>query len=240
MNKYVTDALTYAGQGSELWEKMRLGKFTASGIGALMTEPRSKADKDAGKLSQTAYKYVIEKAIEAITGQSHDESYGRAIDWGNEWESHSLDELNKALLAAGHVFTMEKKPAFKLFNEYSGASADALLTLDDGSVIGVEIKNPFNPVNHYIHATVSSWQELADVNSDYYYQILFNMVCYGCTSWYFASYDGRQIEHRRLHYVHLVADDAILSEMAVLCDKVQKAEAHKQQIVTDWVVRTNK
>ena len=233
-NKYTLDVLKYAAQQSEAWDKIRLGKFTASTIHNLMSDPRSKADKEAGKLSQTAHKYVVQKAMEILTGESQEDAYGRAIDWGNEWEAHALGELEKALAGSLDLsnFVIEHKPPFKTFNEYSGASSDALIKNKSGDVLMVvEMKCPFNSVNHYMHSTVESGPDLLDVNSDYYYQIQMNCLVHGCTAGIFASYDPRQPEHRRLSWCRVEVDIEVLDDM---CQRMERARAELDRIVEKW------
>jgi len=153
MNQYVQDAMMNIAQNSIAWDKVRLGKFTGSGISALMTEPRTKADKDSGKWSQTAEKYIIGKAMEIITGQSNDDAFGRAIDWGNEWEEHAIEQVRISLNSPAD--RTDVKPSFKLFNDYTGCSPDALMYHTNlGIEVGVEVKCPFNSVNHYMHSRV--------------------------------------------------------------------------------------
>ena len=50
------------------WALHRLGAFTASTNAALMTEPRSKAAREAGELSEAAKTLVMAKATEIIKG----------------------------------------------------------------------------------------------------------------------------------------------------------------------------
>jgi hypothetical protein len=232
-NKITADVLQYARQQSEAWDKVRLGKFTASTVHNLMSDPRSKADKEAGKLSQAADKYVVQKAMEIVTGESQEDAFGRAIDWGNEWEEHALGELKNKLetLIDGEV-RMAVKPSFKQFNDYSGASADALiLDANMDTMLIVEVKCPYNSVNHFMHARVHCGEDLKDVNDDYYWQVQMNMLVHGCTAAYFASYDPRQPEHRRLHFARIEADVDALEE---LCQRMEKANAIKDKYVNEW------
>ena len=119
-NKYVQDALIQSAQQSVAWDRLRLGKFTGSGISALMTEPRTKAEKESGAFSQTALKYIHEKMMEEVIGQVCYEASGRALDWGNEWEETALKELAKHIGSPAEKTHL--KPSFKMFNEYSGCS----------------------------------------------------------------------------------------------------------------------
>lgn len=56
-------------QRTEQWFQKRLGKFTSSQIHRLMSEPRLKADREAGKMAQGAITYIIEKVDEMLTGE---------------------------------------------------------------------------------------------------------------------------------------------------------------------------
>lgn len=230
-NKFILDALQQATQNSIAWDKVRLGRFTGSQVSSLFTDPRTKADKDAGKLSQTALKYVYSKAMEEVTGLSSDEAFGRAIDWGNEWEEHALREVAKFI--GSNEEQTQLKPSFKLFNEYSGASPDAFMFDTRYNMeVGVEVKCPFNSVNHYMHTQVVDGDSLKEVNEDYYWQVQMNMLTFGKLFWLFCSYDARQPEHRRLHVatIHAHAED-----MEEMCRRMERANEMKRAIVAQWL-----
>jgi exodeoxyribonuclease (lambda-induced) len=230
-NKFVLDALQHAAQNTIAWDKMRLGRFTGSQVSSLFTEPRTKADKDAGKLSQTAQKYVFLKAMEEVTGLSNDDAYGRAIDWGNEWEEHALQKV--AQFIGSTEEQTQLKPSFKLFNEYSGASPDAIMFDARYNLeVGVEVKCPFNSVNHYMHTQVVNGETLKEVNEDYYWQVQMNMLTFGKTCWLFCSFDPRQPEHRMLHValIHAHAED-----MEEMCKRMERANEMKRAIVAQWL-----
>jgi hypothetical protein len=230
MNQYVQDAMMHIAQNSVAWDKIRLGKFTGSGISALMTDPRTKADKEAGKWSQTAEKYIIGKAMEVITGQSSDEAYGRAIDWGNEWEEHALKQVQIAIQSPDHE--TELKPSFKLFNDFTGCSPDALMYhLPMGIKVGVEVKCPFNSVNHFMHSRVVDGESLYDINEDYYWQVQLNMLIFNRTHWVFASYDPRMPEHRMLHLAIIEFNSERTTD---LLERLERANALRMEIVQKW------
>ena len=230
-NKFVLDALQQAAQNSIAWDKVRLGRFTGSQVSTLFTNPQSKADKDAGNLSKTALKYIYSKAMEDVTGMSNDEAYGRAIDWGNEWEEHALIKVAE-YIDCPHG-QRELKPSFKLFNDYSGASPDALMfDSRHGIEVGVEVKCPFNSVNHYLHSTVKDGATLKEVNEDYYWQVQMNMLTFGKLCWLFCSFDPRQPEHRMLHVALIHADATDMEEM---CKRMERANEMKREIVAQWM-----
>jgi len=229
-NPYLNDYLLTVAQNSAAWDKMRLGRFTGSGISALMTNPKTKAAIEAGELSETAKKYIYEKAMETVTGQSANEATSRAIDWGNEWEEHALRQLQIALDSPEE--STELKPSFKLFNEYFGCSPDAFMIHPEFGPVGCEIKCPWNSVNHFLHSQVQTGEDLKRVNSDYYWQVMGNMLTFNLPAWVFASYDPRQPEHRRLHHTVILFDP---EAAAALCEAMQRAHSYKATILHNWL-----
>jgi hypothetical protein len=111
----IFEAISDTQQRSEEWHAQRLGKFTASRFGDLMTNGRKKDEV----LGQTAISYIYEKAAELLTGQ-RTEIFGKALDWGNEYEP-----ICKAYYSRDYWLTLEEMP-FVEINEYSGASPDGL------------------------------------------------------------------------------------------------------------------
>jgi exodeoxyribonuclease (lambda-induced) len=230
MNQYIADAMMHIAQNSIAWDKVRLGKFTGSGISALMTDPRTKADKEAGKWSQTAEKYIIGKAMEIISGQSNDEAYGRAIDWGNEWEETALRQVQVAIQSPEHE--TELKPSFKLINDYTGCSPDALMYHGQLNIkVGIEVKCPFNSVNHYMHSQVVDGDTLYNVNEDYYWQVQLNMLTFNRPYWVFASFDPRMPEHRILHMAVIEFNS---ERMTDLLERIERAAEYRNAIVKKW------
>ena len=229
-NPYLNDYLLTVAQNSAAWDKMRLGRFTGSGISALMTNPKTKAAIESGELSETAKKYIYEKAMETVTGQSANEATSRAIDWGNEWEEHALKQLQIALDSPEE--STELKPSFKLFNDYFGCSPDAFMVHPEFGPVGCEIKCPWNSVNHFLHSQVQNGEDLKRVNSDYYWQVMGNMLTFNLPAWVFASYDPRQPEHRRLHHTVILFDP---EAAASLCEAMQRAHEYKATILNEWM-----
>lgn len=229
MNQYIQDALIHAAQQSEAWSKLRLGRFTGSGISALMTKPKSKEARDAGLFSQTAITYITKKAMEVITNQSSDDAYGRAIDWGNEWEETAIRQVIKSMKL--DESTLVLKPQFKLFNDYTGCSPDAFVQYQDMQV-GIEVKCPFNSVNHYEHSKVKCSEDLKNIAPDYYWQILLNMVVHHMPLWIFASFDPRQPDHRMVHTCPILFS---IEDAEELMQAIEKAQAMKKEIIDLWL-----
>jgi len=162
-------------QRTDDWHNDRLGIPTASRFKDIMTDPKTKADKEAGVLSQTAQSYALELIAERLTGLSKDFS-SAATDWGNQYESVAvgayMESTGNEVLECGFVRhkTIE-----------TGASPDGLIGLDGG----IEIKCPFNTVNHLNNALN------LDIPKEYYAQVQGQMwVCN--LEWVdFVSFDPR-------------------------------------------------
>jgi len=235
-NEIIEDLLRHAGQQTAAWDKLRLGRFTASEVYKLMGEPRSKADKEANKFSQTAESYIVDKAMETLTGMAASEHFGRAIDHGLEWEEHALGILETTLNLSLQPFQdglhvpMMKKPNMALYKGYGGASADAIVIIDEKNV-GVEIKCPFSTSNHFYHSTVVDAATLKDVNPQYYWQVMMGMLCYEFPYWIFASYDPRLEPGEQLVWAIIQRDEI---EIQLLQDKLSRAVIRRDEIVTAY------
>lgn len=80
--------------------------FRASSIGNLMTEPKSKADKDAGNLSETAITHLIDIYVS--------EKYGRKTDVTNKYVEKGLQVEEDAIT----LYSRVKKQFFKKNEEH--------------------------------------------------------------------------------------------------------------------------
>jgi hypothetical protein len=98
--------------------------------------------------------------------------------------------------------------------------------------VGCEIKCPWNSVNHFLHSQVQSAEDLKRVNSDYYWQVMGNMLTFNLPAWVFASYDPRQPEHRRLHHTVILFDP---ESAASLCEAMERAHEYKATILKQWL-----
>ena len=228
MNNYTRELFESIKQNTA-WDTARLGKFTGSRLGDLFVQPKTKAAQEAGEWSKTAENYILSKVMEIVTGQAQDGASGAAIDHGNEWEETALLELQKAIGSPDDKTLL--RPGFKLFNDYSGASPDAFMQLAD-TKIGVEIKCPYNPINHYHHCKIKNEADLKAINSDYYWQVQMNMLTYEIGGWIFASFDPRQPEHRRLHWAVCYA---VPEDLQLAIDIMEKAKHYRDQVLNEWM-----
>ena len=191
-------------QGSPEWFAQRLGRITASNFGALMTLPRSKKDREAGLISETARTYLIKKVSEILTGMSK-EFTTQSMEWGSETE----DEARKIYELENMVEVKQIGFAILESNPIVGGSPDGLVG-DDGII---EIKCPdSNTFTGYL---------LGDsIVKGYMAQIQGNLWILD-RSWYdFIVYDPRVIrEDLRIHIMRVNRDDEYISKIAQAVDR---------------------
>jgi hypothetical protein len=96
--------------------------FRCSGTGALMTEPKLKADKDAGNLSETAKTFVEDKWLFEQFGFS-ESIKNQYMDKGNECEQDSMDLVGQVVEGG-----FRSRYNTKLQNDYVIGTPDIVLT----------------------------------------------------------------------------------------------------------------
>jgi hypothetical protein len=96
--------------------------FRCSGTGSLMTEPKLKADKDAGNLSETAKTFVEDKWLFEQFGFA-ESIKNQYMDKGNECEQDSMDLVSQVVEGG-----FRSRYNTKLQNDYVIGTPDIVLT----------------------------------------------------------------------------------------------------------------
>lgn len=127
--------------------------FRPSAMGQLMTDPQSKADKEAGNLAKTAKKYLFDVYIKEMYGRERDVQT-KYMKKGVGVEDEAIDTLSVFMKTP-----MEKnKELFK--NEYIKGTPDVVL-----EKLVIDVKSSYD-----------LWTFIANVpeelNSDYYWQLM--------------------------------------------------------------------
>ena len=125
------------------WELQRLGKITSSKCSVLFTDPKSKADKEAGALAATTRSYLMENVAEMLTGQFRSLEGIYALKYGHDQEPYAFEKLGKVYPTM--EFFGGENQLFLPLTDFSGGSPDSADW--DNRLVG-EIKCPENPVNH--------------------------------------------------------------------------------------------
>lgn len=206
-------------QGSDGWNQARVGRFTASEIFKLMTEPRNKSDKEAGNLSEGAMTYVHIKVAETLTGQPKSESYAYPLVYGKELEPQAIEYFIKKT-----GFSYE--PAtFVPFGEHCGGSPDGYINQVDG----LEIKCPFQSENQVDYLMLTDQWDLKRNHPNYYWQCMSNLLFTQKEQWHFVTYDPRMVNEKH-RMTHLIIKP-IPEDFDLLCKKIERAVKEKLSLL---------
>jgi len=164
---------------SPAWWENRIGKFTASEIWKLMTEPRAKKDL----MSKTAETYIREKVYEILSGQLKQSIDSASTAWGHENEP--IAKRYYTALTGNEV--IESKLLISENIEGLTGSPDGLV----GEEGMIEVKCPFVGSNHLNFFFNEDTFE--SENNDYYYQMQCNLLLSGRKWCDFISFDPRLI-----------------------------------------------
>ena len=132
--------------------------FRCSSIGKLMTEPKLKADKEAGNLSETTKTYLVDLYVK--------EKYGRENDITSKY-------LTKGLMVEEDSITLYSRVKKNFFSKNEERLSNEYITGVPDLYTGANILD-----TEVIIDLKSSWDiftffrtQTKEVNSDYYYQL---------------------------------------------------------------------
>lgn len=168
-------------QGTEEWDRMRIGRFTSSEMYKLLTPPKTNADKEAGKLSETALTYVSVKVAETLTGRQKESSYAYPIVYGKETEPIAIEAFCELT-----GFTHEAI-GFVAFGDHAGGSPDGIL--NDTDVL--EVKSPYAIETQIDYLMLTDQYDLKRNFPAYYWQVMSNLLFTGKEKAHFVAYDPR-------------------------------------------------
>jgi len=208
-------------QYSQEWIQARIGKFTGSGIKALMTKPK---DKDAA-ISQTTLSYILEKLGEISSGLPADGFTNDATAWGVENESLARKWYQKQTGLKVEEVGFITHPELP----YLGGSPDGVVSHNDDKGI-VEIKCPYKSANHLAHLLIDSPAYFKANFPDYYWQCVCNMLCTGSTFADFVSFDPRLKDDCGLFLFRLPLS---LEDGQALIDAAKSARAFMEKIAAE-------
>lgn len=216
MNSFLEDiinsetATRHIEQGSEEWDKIRCGRFTASEIYKIMEsgtrdmtpeelKQRPKTGKgskttqtlDHSKLTAGAHTYIKIKVAETLTGQMKKSSYAFPLVYGKEMEDEAAQWFEQ-------VTGLEtSKVGFQTFGDYAGGSPDRFVGEDEG----LEIKSPYTSEMQIDYLMLTDRFDLKRMFPEYYWQVQSNLLFTGKKLWHFITYDPRFVldKHKMTH-----------------------------------------
>lgn len=225
-------------QGSEEWEQIRCGRFTASEIHLIMDsgmrdmtpeelKARPKTGKgskttrvpDHSKLSIAAETYIYTKVAEALTGKVQSSSYAFPLVYGKELEAEAVEYFEKITGLQTEVV------GFQVFGDHAGGSPDRFVGDDEG----LEIKCPYTSKEQIKYLMLTDQWDLKRMHPYYYWQCMSNLLFTGKKRWHFATYDPRfQIE--KLKMMHIIVEP-VSEDFDLLCLKLEAAIKEKLSLI---------
>ena len=170
-------------QGTGAWHALRCGRVTASRVKDVMG---TKAKREG---------YLWELVTERLTGQCSEHYVTEAMKWGSE-----VEPVARVTYEMQHNCTVDR-PGFYTCDDipWFGASPDGTtmdLTQKYSGLKGLEIKCPFNTMNHL------KWMKDGVIpEKEHLDQVLSNMICSGLEEWDFMSFDPRLPENLQMFIV---------------------------------------
>jgi len=229
------------------WQTARKGRFTASSMYKLFTQPKTVKDREAGYLSETAKSYIEEVAIEELTGFRKEFS-SAATDHGNQYETEAFHWFREA---TGLMFDFTGKTFYPIGHN-SGASPDGVL-YDAMEVISVaDVKCPFSPISFFEQKEMAmscAGNKTQGVPPAYFYQLQTQMLATGAKSSFLVRYlsnnlnfsDGSSLAINlpltaRLFWTEVQADEEIQDQIV---QKIKQAEVYKQEVFQKFLTQIN-
>lgn len=207
------NTVKYVPQGTDEWDEIRRGRFTSSEMYKLLTPPREKAAKEAGKLSETALTYINVKVAEVITGMKKQDSYAFPLVYGKQTEPEGIQYFCEK---TGFV---HEPIGFIPFGDHAGGSPDGII---NGNQI-LEVKCPYAVETHIDYLMLTDQWDLKRLNAAYYYQCQSNLLFSEKELCHFVSYDPRYPEKQRMVHIQVKPDsDAFERIVAVLPKAIEE------------------
>ncbi|HEY3405407.1 MAG TPA: YqaJ viral recombinase family protein [Ohtaekwangia sp.] len=211
-------AKQHIAQGTEEWDRMRIGRFTSSEMWKLLTNPRSKADQEAGKLSETALTYIQVKVAETITQKQKENSYAYPLVYGKETEPLAIEYFCEK---TGFI---HESIGFVPFGEHAGGSPDGII--NDIDIL--EVKCPFAIDTQVDYLMLTDQWDLKRIFPEYYWQVQSNLLFTGKEKGHFVAYDPRYPDDKKL--VHLIVKP-IAEDFDRITNAIAKAVEEKLKIL---------
>ena len=178
-------------QGTVEWHELRRGKVTASRVADIMAKTKTGVSASRGN-------YLIELALQRVTGKIEESYINDAMQWGIDNESSARIAYEVTTNNFVDKIAFVEHPTIDNF----GCSPDGLV-INDGLV---EIKCP-NSATH--------WSYIKDGKAPpkYMLQIQTQLACTGRKWCDFVSYDPRMPERSQLLIVRVMRDEELIQTL---------------------------
>lgn len=232
------NAIKHITQGSDLWDQIRCGRFTASEFHLLMasgqrelTPEELKARPKSGKGSSVKYApdyskfspagetYINRKVAETLTGKIQESSYAFPLVYGKDLEAEAVQFFQD--LTGLETFEV----GFQPFGEHAGGSPDRFVMETEG----LEIKCPYTSEKQIQYLMLTDQWDLKRMFPDHYWQVMTNMFFCNKEKWHFGTYDPR-FKERKLKMVHIEVKP-VAEDFDLIALKLEKAVEEKLKLI---------
>lgn len=206
----------------ELWFKSRIGKFTSSELGRLMTY-----EDNINELPKGAITYAEEKALEILTEGKCIKSFTNdSMERGSEKELEAIAVFEKKYGVKCYA-TGEDQQFIELCS-YFGGTPDGLIEEEDM----IEVKCPDCKTHLFRIRNIKSQEDFKKHEKDYYWQIQGNFLASGRKRCFFIDYDDRfSKEEQQLFVLEIHRNEADIQKAKT---RLNMAEKHKQYLLNNW------
>jgi len=204
------------------WFKSRLGKFTSSELGRLMTY-----EDKINELPKGAITYIEEKALEIMTDGKCVKNFSNdSMDRGNEKELEGIAAF-EAKYGVKCECTGPDQQFIQLCS-YFGGTPDGIIAADDL----VEVKCPDSKTHLFRIKNIKSQADFKKHEKDYYWQIQGNLLASGRKRCFYIDYDDRFVNpDLQLFVIEIHRDEEDIRKAKT---RLAMAEKLKQTLLINW------
>lgn len=195
------------------WYKVRLSRFTASRLYDLICKPK-----------EYPRPYVIEKAAEALTGESQESDYvSEDMAHGVEYESSAIKWFSKL-----YNIRVDEVSEFITHGTLNfGATPDRRAYDENEEKIIIEIKCP-KTTTHIKNCLIKDVATFKAKRPKYYWQIIGGAICEGASKGAFISFDPRIDSDAGLYVLFFEIPD---EDIELALKAIEKAENERLEII---------
>lgn len=203
----------------EEWLKSRVGKFTSSELGRLMTY-----EDDIYELPKGALTYIEEKVLEIMTdGKSVNQYTNESMERGNEKELEAIEVFEKRFDVICYATGSDQQ--FIEFNSSFGGTPDGLIDTDDIA----EVKCPNSKTHLFRINNIRNQEDFKKHEKGIYWQIQGNLLATGRKRCFFIDYDDRFIDPQlQLFVIQIHRNEYDIGKAIIRLDLAEKV---KQQLL---------
>ncbi|MDR1556223.1 MAG: YqaJ viral recombinase family protein [Tannerellaceae bacterium] len=208
-------------QNTPEWHLARLGKFTSSRLGDLLTAGRGKGEM----FGQTAMTYINQVAAERkisrafLSGEGLDlliermDISSKSMRWGTDMEPFARDCYEET------TGLKVSEAGFIEYNNYFGDSPDGIVYDSVHGKGTLEIKCP-SMATHLLYCGIKTGEDLLRIEKGYYAQCQGHIIANNAVWCDFVSYDPMQEE--TIHIVRIYPDEEMIQTILTRLEAAER------------------